>query len=274
MLYGSLALLATGLLAWLLLVLWLKPANHRDWSPDQARLATVDFDGDRLVIDNVRNAHYRSVSDYDVRWEPREYDLSNLQTVWLVIEPFADWRGPAHTFLSFGFDDGQYLAISVEIRKERGEEFSPLRGLFRQYELIYIAGDERDLIGLRANHRKDAVYLYPIRTTEAGRRELLVSFLLRMNELAAAPEFYNTISNNCTTNIIDHIERIAPGSIPLSYRTYFPGYADDLRHDLGMLDTDLPVETYRQAHRINDRAEQFAERADFSERIRERLGTL
>lgn len=259
------------MLAYLLLVALVRPSNERDWSLDQDRLATVEIAGDRVTLRNVRNAVYRSTQDFDVRWEDRRLDLRRLQSVWFVVEPFATWRGPAHTFLSFGFDDGQYIAISAEIRRERGESFSPFKGLLRQYELIYIVGDERDLIGLRANHRRDDVYLYRVRTTPASMRALLVSMLDRVNALAAEPEFYNTLSNNCTSNIADHIELIAPGRVPFSFKTLLPAYADDLAFDLGLIDTPLPRDRYRAAHQINDLALAHADREDFSAGIRARF---
>lgn len=262
---------AASVLGYLALLVALRPSNSRDWSPDQAQLATATIVGEQLRVDNVRNAHYRSAQDYDVRWELRDYDLAALESVWFVVEPFANWRGPAHTLLSFGFADGQYLAISVEIRKERGEAFSPLLGVLRQYELAYIIGDERDLIGLRANHRNDDVYLYPVRTTRAKMRELLLSMLQRANAVAASPEFYNTLSNTCTSNIVDHIELIAPGRVPFSFKTLLPAYADDLAFDLRLIDTDLPRDSYRQAFKINDLAREYADSAEFSRGIRTRM---
>jgi hypothetical protein len=258
------------LLLWGAMVALLRPTNDRDWSPDQAELATAVIEGDQVEISNVRNALYRSTTDYDVRWEQRRYDLGRLESVWFMVEPFSDWRGPAHTLLSFGFSDGGYLAVSVEIRKEQGEAFSPLKGLLRQYELTYIIGDERDLIGLRANHRRDEVFLYPIHTTRAGRRALLVSMLERANAVAAQPEFYNTLSNTCTTNIVNHIEAIVPGRIPFSYKTLLPGYSDELAFDLGLIDTTLSREHFRAAHRINDLALEHADSESFSAGIRAR----
>lgn len=263
-----LAMAVALFVAWLLFAMLVRPSNERDWNADQARVATAEIDGDAVTIRNVRNAVYRSTSDFDVHWETRRYDLSRLESVWFVVEPFADWRGPAHTFLSFGFDDGDYVAVSVEIRKERGESFSPLLGLLRQYEIAYVIGDERDLIGLRANHRKDEVFLYPIRTTPAQARALFESMLARANRVAATPEFYNTLTNTCTSNIVDHIESIAPGRVPWSHKTLLPAYSDDLAYDLGLIDTDLPRETYRAAHRINERAQSAANRPDFSVTIR------
>lgn len=264
-LFGVMALFA---LSYCLLIVLVRPSNVRDWSLDQTRLARAKFSADKVQIENVRNAVYRSSIDFDVHWETRAYNLSQVQTLWFLVEPFSDWRGPAHTFLSFGFADGQYLGISVEIRKEKGEAFSPFLGLFRQYELIYVIADERDLITLRAKHRNDAVFLYKMRATAEQTRALLRSMLQRANELAEKPEFYNTLNNTCTSNIVDHIDVIAPGRIPWSYKTLLPAYSDDLSFDLGLIDTRLPREQYRAAHQINALVLQYADSADFSNAIR------
>ena len=264
-LVGAIALFA---LSYCLLIVLLRPSNARDWSPDQTRLARANFSADKVQIENVRNAVYRSSSDFDVHWETRSYDLSQIQTLWFLVEPFSDWRGPAHTFLSFGFADGQYLGVSVEIRKEKGEAFSPLLGLFRQYELIYVLADERDLIALRVKHRNDKVFLYKMRATPEQIRALLRSMLQRANKLAVQPEFYNTLTNTCTSNIVEHIDVIAPGRIPWSYKTYLPAYSDDLSFDLGLIDTSVPRNQYRAAHQINALVLRYADSADFSKAIR------
>ncbi len=266
-----LCVLAMMAMAYLLLVVIVRPSNNRDWTPDTERSASVVFLGDSVQIKNVRNAQYRSTTDYDVHWEDRTYDLRKLESVWFVVEPFSDWRGPAHTFLSFGFGNDEYIAVSVEIRKEKGESFSPLGGLLRQYELIYIIGDERDLIGLRANHRHDDVYLYEMRATPEQARELFVSMLTRTNEVAAHPEFYNTLTSTCTTNIVEHINVIAPGRIPFSYKTLLPAFSDELAYDLDLIDTSLPRDQFRAAHRINSAASQHADSTAFSAEIRRPL---
>ena len=251
-----------------LLIILVRPSNERDWSLDQAGLAHAEFSKDKVQIQNVRNAVYRSSTDFDVHWETRSYDLSQVETLWFLVEPFSDWRGPAHTFLSFGFADGKYLGVSVEIRKEKGEAFSPLLGLFRQYELIYVLADERDLITLRAKYRNDPVFLYKMRATPEKIRALLHSMLARANQLAVQPEFYNTLNNTCTSNIVDHIDMIAPGRIPFSYKTLLPAYSDDLSFDLGLIDTKLDREHYRAAHQINALVLQYADSPDFSNAIR------
>ncbi|MBK6630544.1 MAG: DUF4105 domain-containing protein [Betaproteobacteria bacterium] len=252
------------------LALTVHPSNDRDWSPDQARPPKAAFDGDTVRISNLRNTFYRSTHDFDVRWEERTYDLRRIESVWFMVEPFSDWRGPAHTLLSFGFGNGEYVAISVEIRKEKGESYSPLLGLLRQYELTYVIGDERDLIGLRANHRHDSVYLYPIRTTPEKMRAMFISMLERANKLIEQPEFYNTLTSTCTTNIVRHINAIAPSRIPLSYKVLLPAFADELAYDLGLIETELPRDQFRSAHLINDLALIHADSAAFSTGIRSR----
>lgn len=248
-----------------------RPSNHRDWMPDQARLPRVELDGRRVRVHNLRNARYRSTSDYDVAWEERTYDLDRLRSAWFAVEPFAGWKGPAHTLMSFGFEDDNFLAISVEIRKERGEEFSPWKGLVRQYEIMYVLGDERDLIGLRTNHRRDRVYLYPVRAPRERIEQMLVGMLRRANRLAEEPEFYNTLTSSCTTNIVRHVNELVPGRVPWSYKVVLPGYSDELAYDLGLIDTDLPFAEAQRHFRIDEKAQRFGDGEGFSEKIRQGL---
>ncbi|HVG06663.1 MAG TPA: DUF4105 domain-containing protein [Thermoanaerobaculia bacterium] len=239
--------------------------------PDQARLPRVELDGRRVRVHNLRNARYRSTSDYDVAWEERTYDLDRLRSAWFAVEPFAGWKGPAHTLMSFGFEDDNFLAISVEIRKERGEEFSPWKGLVRQYEIMYVLGDERDLIGLRTNHRRDRVYLYPVRAPRERIEQMLVGMLRRANRLAEEPEFYNTLTSSCTTNIVRHVNELVPGRVPWSYKVVLPGYSDELAYDLGLIDTDLPFAEAQRHFRIDEKAQRFGDGEGFSEKIRQGL---
>ncbi len=244
------------------------PSNDRTWSPDERELATARVAGDSVFVHNVRNVHYRTTHDYDVHYEDRDYDLRRLESVWFVVEPFSGFKGPAHTFVTFGFDDGQYVGISVEIRKEVGESFSPWRGLARGYELTYVVGDERDLIGLRANFRHDSVYLYRTTATPEKARQLFVSMLERANKLAAEPEFYNTLTSTCTTNIVRHVNEISPKRVPFSVKTLLPAYADQLAYSVGLLDTTVAFDTLRARARINARAAAYADSAGFSRLIR------
>ena len=257
----------------LLLALWWffaqQPLLDREWSRDQARLPQVRFDGERVTIANLRHARYRSVDDYAVEWVERSYDRSALRSVDFVVEPFAAWRGPAHVLLSFGFADGEYLAISAEIRKQRGESFSALAGLFRRYELMYVIGDERDLIGLRANQRGHDVYVYPIQGNLERMRAMLVSMLERAQTLAHEPEFYNSLTNTCSSNIVRHLEEVRGERMRLDYRVIFPGFSDGVAYDLGLLGNDATLDELRMRHRINARSALLGDGADWSRQIRE-----
>lgn len=253
-------------------VLWwlsIKPSNTRDWSRDQTVLARSVVDNDKVILRNIRNSSYRTAQDYDVMHYDRTFDLNELESAWFVVEPFEGTPSAAHTFLSFGFKGGQYVAISVEVRKEKGESYSPFKALFKQYELMYVIGDEHDLIKLRSNYRNDTVYLYPIRTSVNARRDLFLDMVTAANRLAENPEFYHTLWNTCTTRIVDHVDKLFPGKVPFSFKILFPARADRLAYDLGLIDTELSFEEARRRFQINDRARRFADSPDFSVRIRE-----
>jgi len=245
-----------------------RPSNTRDWTADQKTLPSATFDGSLVTIRNIRNFQYESVDRYTPAWYDKTFDLNKLESAWFVVEPFGG-AAAAHTFVSFGFGGNDFVAISVEIRKEKGETFSPIKGLLRQYEVMYVVGDERDLIKLRSNYRKDPVYLYPMRTTRERMREMFVSMLKRANDLAQHPEFYNTLTNTCTTNLVRHVNALMPGRIPLHPAVFLPGYSDRFAYKLGLIDTNLPFEKARESFHINSRAEKFAEDPEFSLRIRE-----
>jgi Domain of unknown function (DUF4105) len=243
------------------------PSNERDWSPDQRVLQRAKIAGDAVTIENLRNFSYKTSTDFAEKYETRSYDLRKLDSVWFVVERFGDTPGIAHTLVSFGFGD-EYVSVSVEIRKERGETYSPLRGLLRQYELMYVIADERDVVGLRTNFRRDPVYLYPVSATPERMRIMFVGMLERANKLAAEPEFYNSLTNNCTTNIVGHVNTIAPRAIPFSYKVILPAYSDRLAYDLGLIPANQPFETIRAAHRIDALAQQRPLGPDYSRLVR------
>lgn len=245
-----------------------RPSNARDWAPDQRVLPVAQFEGDLVTIRNIRDFDYQAVDRYTARWYDKTFDLRKLDSAWFVVEPFGG-AGAAHTFVSFGFGGDEFVAISVEIRKEKGEAFSPLKGMLRQYEIMYVVGDERDLIKLRTNFRKDTVYLYPMRTSPERMRAMFVDMLRRANELARRPEWYNTITNTCTTNLVRHVNHLVPGRVPLNPAVFLPAYSDRLAYKLGLIDTTLPFEEARRHFQINERAMQYGNDPDFSRKIRD-----
>jgi len=252
-------------------VWWLgiEASNDREWLPDVARPPTATFDGDIVTLENVRNFHYRSEDDFDEIWETRTYDLSKLVGVDVFL---SYWGSPmiAHTIASWEFEDGQHLAISIETRKEVGESYSAILGFFRQYELYYVASDERDVIGLRTNHRGEEVYLYRLRTPIPVARAMLVDYLQTMNELALEPRWYNALSHNCTTTIRRHAQQVAPGN-PFSWKILVNGFIDELGYDRESIDTSLPFEELRSRSEITERALAAGDDPAFSSLIRMNL---
>ena len=246
-----------------------RPRADRTWIPQQTIMAHADIRGDSVFIQHVRNFSYTAEEEFTPAYDDRRYDLEKLESVWFVVTPFSrKWRGPAHTFVSFGFADSQFVGISVEARREPGERYGPLTGLFKQFELIYVIGDERDLIGSRAAFGDYDVYVYPIRTTTERMRAMFVEMLQRSNALAARPEFYNTLTNNCTSNVVDHVNHIVPNAVPHGIKTILPGYADEVAYSLGLIDNSIPLEQARRRFRVNEQAHQFATSPEFSKRIR------
>ena len=264
--YAAFVALFAALLVWWLS---LSPSNDRDWQRDVAQLPTAEIQGETLTIRNVRNFDYRSETDYTEHWETRRYDLSKLRGLDLYV---IYWGSPsiAHTIMSWDFDDGQHLAVSIETRKEQGENYSAVRGFFRQYELYYVIADERDVVGLRTNHRKEDVYLYPLRTPPVRARALLLDYLKAINRLAERPKWYNALRYNCTTTIRMHASDAVRG-IPLDWRWLANGYLDELLYEKGIVNRDVSFTELKKHSYINPKAQAVAPGGDFSGAIREGL---
>lgn len=253
-------------------VWWLSipPRQDRVWSPDVLYPATVRIDGSRVTITNVRDFSYRSESDFDPAWETRSYDLDAV----VGVDLFVSYWGPtayAHTIVSWEFADGGHLAISIETRKERGEAYSAVRGLFRQYELYYVVADERDVIGLRAAQRGEQLFLYRTVATPAVARGVLESYLERVIELARAPAWYNALTHNCTTLIHGHVAHVVAGGAAWDWRVLANGYLDRLAYERGTINTGLPFEELRRQSDVTARARAAANDPAFSRLIREGL---
>jgi hypothetical protein len=249
------------------------PASHdRPWRPEVAVLPRAVIDGDRVRLTGFRNFTYRSEDDFDVRYEQREVSLAHLVSVDLFV---SYWKvGPvAHTFVSFDFDDGTLpVCVSIEARPEVGEGFDPLGSLFKQFELIYVVGDERDIVRVRTEHRGEEVFLYRVRATPERARRLFRIYLDRVNELAGRPEWYHLLKNNCTLNIVRNASRAAgAGRARFDYRYLLNGLSDRYVYAAGVVDTSLDFEELRRRSRINDAARAAGDAEDFSARIRASL---
>jgi hypothetical protein len=263
------ASLFLGVLAWSFLI----PASHdREWPEEVAVMPRATIDGDRVRISGFRNFEYRSRDDFTVRREEREVAISHLTGVDFYI---SFWMaGPVgHTFVSFIFDNAPPVSISIETRPEKGESYAPLASMFKQFELIYVVGDERDLVGVRTNHRNEDVFLYRLRMSPENARRLFLVYMLRVNELYDRAEWYHLLSNSCTVNIVRYANRAGrQGSF--SIRHLLNGLIDGYLYSVGFLDTSLPFDELRRRSHINAAAQAAAGDPEFSRRIREGLPVM
>ena len=258
-----------GVAAWWITI---RPSHDRPWRPEVAVMPRAFIDGDRVRLTGVRNFDYRARDDFTVRYEERELQLSHLTALDFYVSYFM--AGPVgHTFLSFIFDNAPPLSISIETRPEVGEGFAPIASLFKQFELIYVVGDERDLVRVRTNYRREPVYLYRLNTSADDARRLLLVYLGRINQLADHPEFYNLLTNSCTINIVRYANA-AGRSGGFDVRHVLNGLVDGYLYYSGRMDTTLPFDELRRRSRINEAALAADGAADFSERIRASLPTI
>lgn len=256
----------------LIVLVWfisIRPSHDRPWRPEVAVMPRAIIDGDRVHITGVRNFDYRDKDDFTVRYEEREVSLSHLTSV----DFFVSYWMPApvaHTFVSFNFDNAPPLCISIETRPEIGEGFSPVASMFKQFELIYLVGDERDIVRVRTNYRHEDVYLYHIRVSPENARQLLLIYLDRINQLADQPEFYHLLSNSCTINIVRYA-RAAGKVSQFDIRYYLNGLVDRYLYSIGVVDTTLPFVELRRRSQINEAGVAADNAPDFSQRIRAAL---
>ena len=247
----------------------LKPSTQRDWRPDVAETPWAEINGNLVTIHNLRNCDYRGQFDYTPRWETRTVDLAKLRGIDVSM---TYWGSPwvAHPIMSFDFGDDGYVAMSIEVRKEVGENYSTVRGFFRYYELIYVISDERDVIRLRTTWRRgEEVYLFRTSATPDHARLIFLDYINHANRLCKQPEWYNALTNNCTTNIADHIAYARGRRGPIDWRAYLNGKADEMMHARGDLIGGSDFAQLKAHAHINPAARAAGDAADFSRRIRE-----
>lgn len=245
-------------------------SNNRDWQREVAELPYATINGDMVTIHNVRNFDYRTETDFTPRWETRTYDLRKLDSGDLIAVYWGS-KAIAHIMLSFGFGK-DYISVSIETRKEKGESYSTLAGFFRQYELYYVLADERDVIRVRTTFRRpqEDVYLYHLRAPLKNIRRVFLDYVKTINDLRERPRFYNTLTTNCTTNVLFHT-RVNPESPPVSWKVLLSGYVPDYLYELGRIDTTRPFAELEKLSLVNTRAHAADQDSRFSQRIREGL---
>jgi hypothetical protein len=262
------------LIIFCLIVAWwltIKPSNDRNWQPDVAALPYATIMDNRVTVHNIRNLSYRTETDFDAHYYDKTFDLTTLDSVDLIA---VYWMGDAiaHIMMSFGFQGKDFVAFSIETRKEKEEGYSTIKGFFKQYELIYIAGDERDLIRVRTDYRKpqEDVYLYRIRFNRERGQKLFMEYIKQINAMKKRPVWYNTLTTNCTTNIIMHIKTFSD-RIRYNWKILLSGYTPLYAYERGALDTRIPFSELRKRSHVNPRAHMIGNDPEFSRKIREGL---
>ncbi|QDU57432.1 hypothetical protein Pan181_36480 [Aeoliella mucimassa] len=248
------------------------PSQYRNWQPQYSLLPTAEFHGSQVTIRNVRYCKYLDGDTYVPNWYDKKIDVRNIRAVDFVLMPFPDVPALAHTQVSFEIappgETPQYLVVSAEVRKEVGEEYGPIKGSARQFELAYVVADERDSLLSQTNYRDRDVYLYRSTATAEQAQRMFVDMMARVNGLATRPEFYDTLTNNCTTNIVDHINRVQPQRLTYDYRVLLPGLSDKLAYDQGLIERHGTFEQTKSQAYLNPRTALYDGKTDFSTFIR------
>lgn len=246
----------------------IQPQQNRDWAPDVAHGVTAVIEGSNVTLNNVRDFDWVSETEANAHWETRQYDLTKLTTVDMIT---STWGNPdiAHLIVSFGFADQRHIAFSVEIRKEVGESFSTVGGFFRRFELVLIAADEADVVKVRTNMRNEDVHLFPVKLTPDQGRALFLSYLDLGNQLAKKPEFYNTVTANCTSIVYGLVQVVKP-DMPLDRRLLLSGQLPEYIDELGGLPGKIPMDQRRAEAAISALGQNIGPGQDFSQVIRRR----
>lgn len=247
------------------------PDTNVEWSPEQARHPIVEIDGDKIHVQNVRNFTWRSRTDFTPGFYDRTYDLSKLNSMYYVVAPMPGLDAVAHVFVCFGFSDGQTVAVSVEGRRRLGQPYQLIPSMFRQLQLMYVVGDERDVVGLRGKIWRTPVFFYPARATPERMQAIFKSMMQGADQLEEHPEFYNLIWNNCMTRILMHLRRLGGHSLPHDLQVLLTGLSDRTAFNLGYIDTDLTFEQARRAFRVDPWMETTPLDETFGERLRETI---
>ena len=272
----NMAVLTIILLYGFVIIGWnnMQPSNDRNWMPSVARSPHAINKGNTIEIYNIRNFDYQTEHDFIENYYNKTYNLDELESLSFILSYWGGGTAVAHTILSFGFKNGDYLAVSAETRVEKGEPQELLQGFFNQYEMIYILADERDIIRLRTNFRKEEaeeVFLYPIRLKQQEIRKVFDVIMARVNSLYQQPAFYNTLTQNCFTSLRSDFRVIAPPKNRFDWRILANGYADQMLHENGTIDTGLSFSEAKKYFHINQYVSGDNSADNFSLRIRPNL---
>jgi len=242
------------LVSWLFLVLVFRPSHERDWEVGQEVLPKIEIKGEEIIIDNFRNFDWKESDKVEKNYETRKLKLNQLEDIDIFISHFDDFEGMAHIFISFGFSNGEQVVISAETRREQGENFSPILGLLRQFEFLYVVGSEKDIIGLRTDLRDERVYLYPSIVTPETAQKIFLEITEDVNKVYEKPRMYNTFTRNCTNELTRKVENVSDADFPVTWKTVLPGYFDEILFEMNLLKTDVSFKETKKRSLIDNQS--------------------
>lgn len=266
-----LAILANCLVFIIALTFVFHPSHDRTWETGHEALPYIAEENGQITITNFRHFKWTGPFEATINYTSRSFPLEEITGVSVLISHFSEFEGMAHIFLSFELASGTPIVVSLETRREMGEKFSPVLGILRQFEIIYVVGDEQDLVGVRTDHRDERVYLYPTKATPEQAQKLFSGLAEKINTVYQKPQMYNTLLRNCTNEITREVEQMSELDFPLTWKTILPGYFDEILYEMGIIDTALQFEETKQTHLIDNQIADPDQR-DYSRLIRESIG--
>ena len=251
----------------------ISPSNDKEWLPDVQKLPIITFDADNVTITDIRNFSYKSKNAFSESYYEDTFDMSKLASTDLFISYWDGLQNIAHTFVSFRFSDGKVLCASVEVRREKGENYSTSKGFFKQFELIYVLGNQNDIVKVRTNFRGEDTFMYPMTLTPEQSRQFLTSLLNAADSLRKNPKFYNTIGQNCTTTLINHLNDIDGVNIGFHQKLLMNGVSDHFAYEIGGIDNSIPFAVLKDCAFISEKAKEVQPEESFSAAIRNFVDT-
>ncbi len=201
------------------------------WKKGQQQLCNVKIDGTIAIFSHVRDYDYRWVdteADAKVMYHhDQSYDMSTITWVYLYSVPFGRNDVLSHMMLSFHFEDGRDITLSVEARRKEGESYAAMKWLMNYYKLIYVWWTKQDLVGgVRLYVRKVPVYEYQLDLTHSQAVKMFQQLIQTSHDLASHEQRYSTVTNNCVTNIRNPLYTITRKGRSWHPRLLYSGWFD------------------------------------------------
>lgn len=260
----------------LYIFIYLQPSNSRNWEVGYETLPSVTINENQVTIAKLRDYHYEPGKITSRGYLSKTFEVSELERVWFLfepfqIQPFTDFKGVAHTYLVFDFKNSDPVALSVEARREKGEQYSAWLGLLNKFELFYVWGTETDQTVRRVIVENNKLYMYPLQISKESAQGLFLELANATQRLESHPRFYNTLTNNCTNELAYNANKVRSGLFSLNLALFLPGYSVDELYKLGLIPTNLSKIGLNERYFISDLVKKLYLKEDFSKKLRENL---